>query len=133
MARVFTTNSRDEKVYVPRDFIDEKGKPEKDALSIRFIPLSKRQLALFQDASSRMSIASSTIILGNASVNIDVFKEAVIGWDNFIVDGAKVEFKKDASGKVHEEVLEQFPLDIIEEVANHIAKVSKFPEEEKGK
>ena len=58
---------------------------------------------------------------------------AIVGWDNFIVDKVARIFKKDASGLVEEEVIDILPLDIIEEVATHIVKVSKFSEEEMGK
>ena len=65
--------------------------------------------------------------------SIYLFKIAITGWDNFIVDGKAKPFKKEGNGLLDEEAIEVLPLDIIEEVANHILKVSKFPEEEKGK
>ena len=132
MAREFVTVSRDERTYVPKDWKDEKGEPEKGALTFKFIPLSVRQLANFQDSSSRMSLNSSTLLLGNAGVHIDVFKMAISGWDNYLVDKEAVVYKKDGTG-VKESLVEPLPLDIIEEVASHILQVSKFPEDNKKK
>lgn len=133
MAKNYVTVDRSERVYVVKDSLDINGKPEKDALSFKFIPLSKRQLAAFQDSSTRMNISSNTILLGTAIVNMDVFKEAVVGFDNLCINGSIVQFKKDMSGRLHDDLLEDIPLELIEEVATHIIKVSKFPEEEKGK
>ena len=133
MAREFVTVSLEEKSYIPNDWKDEKGKPEAKPLTFKFKPLSKRQLAQYADNSSRLSISSNTILLGNATNAIDLFRTAIVGWENFIVDSKARPFKKEANGLLEEEIIEILPLDIIEEVANHILKVSKFPEEEKGK
>lgn len=133
MAKNYVTVDRSEKRYTVRDSLDANGKPEKEALVFKFIPLSKRQLAVFQDSSTRMSMSSNTILLGNASVNIDIFKEAITGFENLQVNGAMLQFKKDLQGRLHDDVIEDIPLELIEEVSTHIVKVSKFPEEEKGK
>jgi hypothetical protein len=130
MARELVTLSRDIKTYTPKDWLDEKGAPEVGALVFKYKPLSKRQLATFADNSSRLSIQSNTILLGNAVNSIDVFKMAVTGWDNLLVDGANKAFEKDANGLVAESAIEDIPLDIIEEVATHIVHTSKFPEVE---
>lgn len=134
MGRKFVTIDRSEKSYVPKDWIDEKTKePEDKALSFKFIPLSKRQIAQFSDNSTRMSLASNAILLGNASVNIDIFKTAISGWDNFVVDGKPYKFKKGNNGLVDEEVINILDQDIIDEVANHILDTSKASDVEMGK
>ena len=134
MAREFVTVSLEERSYVPNDWKDEKGKPEAKALTFKFKPLSKRQLAQYSDNSSRLNIGSNTISLGNAVGNLELFKASVTGWDNFLdKEGKEIKYKKDASGLVAEELIEYIWEDVIQEVANHILKVSKFPEEEKGK
>lgn len=131
MAREFTTISKDIKKYTPKDWLDSEGKPEDNALVFKFQPLSKRQLAQFSDNSTRLSMQSNTILLGNAENLISAFKSSITGWDNLLVDGKPREFKKDQStGLVEDDIIEILPLDIIEEVASHIVKVSKFPEEE---
>lgn len=131
MAREFTTISKDIKKYTPKDWLGEGGKPEDGALVFKFQPLSKRQLAQFSDNSTRLSMQSNTILLGNAENLISAFKSSITGWENLIVDGKQREFKKDSStGLVEDDIIEILPLDIIEEVAGHIVKVSKFPEEE---
>ena len=134
MARKFVTIDRSEKAYVPKDWIDSKTKePEEKALTFKFIPLSKRQLAQFADNSTRMSLQNNVILLCNASINIEIFKTAVSGWANFIVDEKPYKFKKGANGLVEEDVIEILDQDIIDEVASHIIKVSKATEEEMGK
>lgn len=134
MAREFNTLTLDEREYVPKDWIDAKtGKPELNAFKIKFKPLNKRQLASFVDNSSRLSISTNTIILGNASNCIDVFKVAVTGWENCINRGEAVVFKKDSALLVDDSLIEIIDLDIIEEVANHIIKISRFPEDARGK
>lgn len=131
MARELTTISKDIKKYTPKDWLDESGNPEDNALVFKFQPLSKRQLAQFSDNSTRLSMQSNTILLGNAENLISAFKSSITGWENLIVDGKPREFKKDsASGLVEDDIIEIIPLDIIEEVASHIVKVSKFPEDE---
>ena len=134
MAREFVTVSLEERSYVPNDWKDEKGKPEAKALTFKFKPLSKRQLVHYLDNSSRLNIGSNIILLGNVVGNLELFKVSVIGWDNFLdKEGKEIKYKKDASGLVAEELIEYIWEDVIQEVANHILKVSKFPEEEKGK
>ena len=134
MARKFVTIDRSERTYVPKDWIDLKTKePEEKALTFKFIPLSKRQLAQFADNSTRMSLQNNVILLGNASVNIEIFKTAINGWDNFIVDDKPYKFTKGANGLVSEDVIEILDQDIIDEIALHILKVSKADEEEMGK
>ncbi len=133
MAREFVTLSLEERSYTPKDWLDSKGEPEPNAFTVKFKPLNKRQLAVFIDNSSRLNINSNTIILGNAANSIDVCKTALTGWDNFIVDGEKVNFKKDSALLVDDALLENIPLDVQEEIATHIVRVSRFPEIEKGK
>lgn len=130
MAREFVTISRDVREYVPEDWRDSAGNPELNAFKVKFKPLSKRQLAQLADSSSRLSLNSNTILLGNAVNSIDTLKLALTGWENFIVNGQPVVFTKDSSGLVSDELLEDIWLDVIEEIATHIIKVSKFPEVE---
>ena len=94
MGRKFTTVNRSEQEYVPKDWKNGEGKPELNALTFRFKPLNKRQLAEFSDNSSRMQVQSSTVILGTSSIDYDIFKVAITGWDNFIVDGKALPFKR---------------------------------------
>ena len=133
MARKFVTIDRSERSYVPKDWIDSKtNEPEEKALTFKFIPLSKRQIAQFADSSTRM-LQGGVFLLGTSSVNIEIFKTAISGWDNFIVDGKPYKFKKGNNGLVDEEVINILDLDIIDEVALHILEVSKVPDEEMGK
>jgi hypothetical protein len=134
MARELVTVSLEERSYIPNDWKDEKGKPEAKALTIKFKPLSKRQLAHYSDNSSRLNIGSNTISLGNAVGNLELFRASVTGWDNLVDnEGKDIKFKRDASGLIAEDLIELIWEDVIQEVATHILKVSKFPEEEKGK
>jgi hypothetical protein len=64
----------------------------------------------------------------------NIIQASVTGWDNLIDnEGKDIKFKRDASGLIAEDLIELIWEDVIQEVATHILKVSKFPEEEKGK
>lgn len=130
MGRKFTTIDRNEREYIPKDWKDENDKPEQNALKFKFKPLSKRQLAEFSDNSSRMQVHSGTVILGTTSIDIEVFKVAINGWENFIVDDKEYKFKR-VNGLVDEDAINILDLDIISEVSNHIIEVSKVPEQGK--
>lgn len=127
MARKFVTLDMSERSYVPKDWAEDEVK-----LTFKFKPLSKRQLAQFRDNSSRMSLHSNTILLGVASINIDIFRSQVCGWENLEIDDKKVQYKA-VSGLVDEAVVNALPLDIIEEVALHIIEVSSVNAEDMGK
>jgi hypothetical protein len=129
MARQIATVSRDVREYTPKDWLDENEEPELSALKFKFKPLSKKQLATFSDSSTRLQISTNSIMLGNAENMINIFRVAVVGFENLIVDEQPVPFKKDTAGLVHEDIVELLPLDIIEEVGNHIVLVSKASEE----
>lgn len=134
MGRKFVTIDRSERKYVPKDWLDNKTKePEEKALTFKFIPLSKRQLAQFADNSTRMSLNGNVLLLGTASINIEIFKTAICGWDNFIVNEKPYKYKKGTNGLVDEEVIDILDQDIIDEVALHILDVSKATDEAMGK
>lgn len=125
MAREIIAVSRDIREYIPKDWLDEKGEPELKALVFKFKPLSKKQLASVSDNSARFSMNSNTVILGNAENMLNVFRIAVTGWDNLIINGQVISYKKDMANLVDEDIIEDLPLDIIEEVGAHIVSVSK--------
>lgn len=127
MARKFVTLDLNERTYVPKDWENDDVK-----LTFKFKPLSKRQLAQFKDNTSRMSLQSNAILLGTSSLNIDVFRSQVCGWDNLEIDDKKVDYKP-AQGLVQEEVINGIDLDIIEEVALHIIQISNVTSEDMGK
>lgn len=132
MARKISKLSRDIQEYTPKDWLDDKGNPEEGAFVVSFKPLSKRQLATYQDSSSRIAMGTNAIMLGNSTGNLSIFKEAITGWKNLVIDDAEVKFEKDGLGNVKDELLEDIPLDIIEEIANYILKVSRFGTDEAG-
>jgi len=127
MAKKFVTVSRDEREYIPEDW-----KQDDNPLKFKFKPLSTRQLAKFADSASRMNINESTIILGTASTNIDVFRTAVSGWENFIVDDKEYPFKKASNGLIPEEVVDIIGGELVDEVANHILEQSRAGDTEMG-
>lgn len=133
MAREFTKNfattTRDNFKYVLKEDLDDKGKPKKGSMEFLLKPMSKRQLASFQDASSRMNVINNTLILGNATNELELFKTNVVGMNNFIVDGEPFIFKKDNYNTVDDEIIDLLPLDIISEVAKEILRVSLIPED----
>lgn len=131
MARKFVTISKEVRTYVPKDWLEADGTPEANAFTVKFIPLSKRQLAQFSDNSTRLSMQSNTILLGNSENSLTLFKGVVIGWDNLFVNDKAIEFKKDPSTNlISDEAIDGIDLDVIEEIVGHIIKVSKFPEDE---
>ena len=135
MARQFTkpaTVSRENISYFLQEDIDEKGKPVKGALEFTIKPMSKKQLANYQDSSSRMNVFNNTILLGNSANEIDLFRSNVVGMKNFIVDGEDYAFKRE-SNLVDEKIIEILPLDIIGEVAREILRVSTITPEAMGK
>ena len=135
MARQFTkpaTVSRDNISYFLREDIDEKGKPVKGALEFIIKPMSKKQLANYQDSSSRMNVFNNTILLGNSANEIDLFRSNVVGMKNFIVSGEDYAFKRE-NNLVDDAIIEILPLDIIGEVAREIIRISTITPETMGK
>jgi hypothetical protein len=132
MARQFTnkfaTVTRTEVTYVLQEDLDEKGKPIKGSLEFTLKPMSKKQIANYQDSSSRMNVFNNTILLGNASNEIDLFRSNVVGMKNFIVDGEDYPFKRE-NNLVDEKIVDILPLDIIGEVAREIIRVSTVSED----
>lgn len=132
MARQFTnkfaTVTRTEVTYVLQEDLDEKGKPVKGSLEFTLKPMSKKQIANYQDSSSRMNVFNNTILLGNASNEIDLFRSNVVGMKNFIVDGEDYPFKRE-NNLVDEKIVDILPLDIIGEVAREIIRVSTVSED----
>lgn len=127
------TVSREVVDYVLQSERDEKGKAIKDATIFKVRPLSKKQLANFQDASSRMNVYNSTIYLGNSANEYDLFKANVTDIQNLIAyDDSVVPFKKDGT-VVAESIMEILPLEIISEVAKHILEISVPSAETMGK
>lgn len=135
MARQFSkpaTVSRENTSYFLAEDIDEKGKPAKGALEFILKPMSKKQLANYQDSSSRMNVFNNTILLGNSANEIDLFRSNVVGMKNFIVDGEDYAFKRE-NNLVDDKIIEILPLDIIGEVAREIIRISTITPETMGK
>lgn len=135
MARQFSkpaTVSRENISYFLAEDIDEKGKPVKGALEFILKPMSKKQLANYQDSSSRMNVFNNTILLGNSANEIDLFRSNVVGMKNFIVDGEDYAFKRE-NNLVDDKIIEILPLDIIGEVAREIIRISTITPETMGK
>lgn len=135
MARQFSkpaTVSRENISYFLAEDIDEKGKPAKGALEFILKPMSKKQLANYQDSSSRMNVFNNTILLGNSANEIDLFRSNVVGMKNFIVDGEDYAFKRE-NNLVDDKIIEILPLDIIGEVAREIIRISTVTPETMGK
>ena len=116
---------RVETSYVPEMFVGSK-KP----FTVQFIPLSQKQLARFADSSTKLDVQSGKLILGTSEIEYDIARTALTGWDNLIVDGKEVKFKKDYSNKLDEALIDDIDgiFDILVEIGKHISIVSKFPE-----
>lgn len=114
MARpILATLSLKEVEYKPTEWaMDEKP------WTVKVKPMSKRQLAQYKDNSSRMSLTTNSFYFGTSVNAIDIVKTQVTGWDNY-----SVPFKQ-KNGVMDDEVLESLYLEDIEEIANHIIKIS---------
>lgn len=127
------TVSRDAQEYILKEERDEKGKAIKDATVFKVRPLSKKQLANYQDSSSRMNVFNNTILLGNSANELELFRSNVIDIKNLLSeDDVVIPFKKDGM-LVAEELIEMLPLEIISEVARHILEISVPSTEKMGK
>lgn len=121
----FKKVSRSELSYVPEVCIGVK-KP----LRFKFLPLSQKQLARFTDQATKLDVASGKLILGTSEVEYEIARTAITGWENLIVDGSEVAFKKGYDGKLDETLVEDLEgmFDILVELGKYISVVSKFPE-----
>ena len=111
--------------YVPELFTGVK-KPFK----VKFMPLSQKQLARFADSSTKLDVQTGKILLGTSEIEYEVARLAITGWENLIVEGSEVVFKKGYDGKVDEALVEDIEgfFDILVEVGKHILMVSRYPE-----
>ena len=127
------TVSRDAQEYILLSERDEKGKAIKDATVFKVRPLSKKQLANYQDSSSRMNVFNNTILLGNSANELELFRSNVVDIKNLLSeDDVVIPFKKDGM-LVSDELIEMLPLEIISEVARHILEISVPSEKTMGK
>lgn len=125
MALEFKKVQRVEASYVPDMF-----KGTKKPFKIKFIPLSQKQLARFSDNSTKLDIQSGKLILGTSEIEYEIARAAITGWENLIIDGKEVVFKKGYDNKFDESLIEDVEglFDIFVEVGKYISVVSKFPE-----
>jgi hypothetical protein len=109
MAREFKKIVREELSYVPEMFIGEK-KP----LTFKMRTLSQKELAKFADAGTRLNVNSGMLILGTTEIEYEIARLCINGWDNFVVEGDTIAFKRDGAGKLDERIIEVASLDLIE-------------------
>ena len=116
-------------ITTAREYTLKADEKEDVKTTFSFKPLSKRQLALYKDSNSKMNLQTNTFYFGNSASAIDVFRSQVTGWEN-ITDGDGKEIKiKITNGLIDENLINGFPLDIIEEVSGHIVTISSVGEE----
>lgn len=125
MGREFKKIVREELSYVPEMFIGEK-KP----LTFKMRTLSQKELAKFADAGTRLNVNSGMLILGTTEIEYEIARLCINGWDNFVVEGDTIAFKRDGAGKLDERIIEDIDgfFDILVEVGKYISVVSKYPE-----
>lgn len=117
--KIATLDLSTERVYTLKADENEEVKT-----NFKFKPLSKRQLALYKDSNSKMSLQNNTFYFGNSASALEVFRSQVTNWEN-ITDNDGKEIKiKITNGLIDENLINGFPLDVIEEVAGHIINVS---------
>lgn len=123
--KIATLDLTTERVYTLKADENEDVKTK-----FRFKPLSKRQLALHKDNSSRMNLQNNSFYFGNSASALDIFKSQVTGWENILDDSGKEVKIKITNGFIDETLINGFPLDVIEEVVAHIISVSSIGAEE---
>lgn len=123
--KIATLDLTTERVYTLKADENEDVKTK-----FRFKPLSKRQLALHKDNSSRMNLQNNSFYFGNSASALDIFKSQVTGWENILDDSGKEVKIKITNGLIDETLINGFPLEVIEEVVAHIISVSSIGAEE---
>jgi hypothetical protein len=70
------------------------------------------------------------LILGTTEIEYEIARLCITGWDNFVVEGDTIAFKRDGAGKLDERIIEDIDgfFDILVEVGKYISVVSKYPE-----
>jgi hypothetical protein len=127
MGRKFTTVSKEEREYIPTDWLDD---PKEEQLVITYKPLSKRQLAKIEDNATKLDVSTNTMMFTNAESSLGIFQDQVTGIKNLVVNDKPMKFKK-SNKRVHEDIIDALDLDIIQEVSREIVYKSKFSDEAK--
>ena len=127
MGRKFTTVSKEEREYIPTDWLDD---PKEEQLVITYKPLSKRQLAKIEDNATKLDVSTNTMMFTNAESSLGIFQDQVTGIKNLVVNDKPMKFKK-SNKRVHEDIIDALDLDIIQEISREIVYKSKFSDEAK--
>ncbi len=129
MARDFKKVTKKELSYVPEMFIGVK-KP----LTFKVRTLSQKELARFADSGTRLNVNSGMLILGTTEIEYEIARTVINGWENLIVDGKELSFKRGLDGKLDESIIEDIEgfFDILVEVGKYVSTITKFPEMAKG-
>jgi len=133
MARKFTRNYKHEYEYVliqDRFEDNEEGEKEKvqNPPTFKFKPLSQKQLAKIQDSIITYEDGFKSMRISQNSVNVDVVKSQICGWDNIFDENDK-EIKYDPKVGVDDDMLTFIGNEGITEFGSVILNVSKFPDD----
>ena len=122
--KIVTMDLNTVRTYTPKSEEHEEVKT-----TFKFKPMGKRQLALYKDNSSRMSLQTNSFYFGNSANAIEIFKAQIVDWENVLDEKDKPIAIKITNGLVSDEQINLFPLELIEEVSNHIITVSSMTKE----
>jgi len=129
MARKFTRNYKHEYEYVlTQDRFEEDGSKVQNPPTFKFKPLSQKQLAKIQDSIITYEDGFKSMRISQNSVNVDVVKSQICGWENIFDENDK-EIKYDPKVGVDDDMLAFIGTEGITEFGSVILNVSKFPDD----
>jgi hypothetical protein len=108
--------------YIP---ISERGEEKPFTVEIR--QLSKREYAVIEDKLARFH-RDESITFSSMSTNYELVQQGLVGWKNMFDDRGKPIEPVIKNGVVDAESLDLLPIEIIQELANVIAGITKDPD-----
>jgi hypothetical protein len=124
MALVTNSNKSETFNYIP---VSCRG--DEAPFSVTVKRLDKKSFAKLEDGLTKVSQEDATISFASGSFNWSLVKRGVISWENITDENsAQVKFVKDTNGFMDDISIEALPLEMITEIANLIANITRTPE-----
>lgn len=100
-----------------------------DPFTVEVKRIDKRTFAKLEDGLTKVNQDDATISFASGTFNWNILKRGLVSWENVTDENsAQVKLKKDPSGMVEDSSIELVPLDMIAELANLIANITRTPE-----
>jgi hypothetical protein len=124
MALITNSNNSETFKYIP---VSCRG--DESPFSVTIKRLDKKSFTKLEDGLTKVSQDDATISFASGSFNWGLVKRGVVGWENITdKNSAQLKFVKDANGFMDDSSIEALPFDIITEIANVIANITRKPE-----